>query len=213
MSNLNVEMLIKNPKYDADWIEKVQELMVPDSGCKLIPEISEYADLDKLANLDCRKLHTLSQVIKLCEDQDIKVKIINAIVNEVELNPTQVQLLATLAANIDSEKDKEHKILATLLNPDIPYAVTNYVAKAIMEGFYYIMVYVNEVETDIDQIAAIYATYADKCYDELELEKFIRNNKLIISADKINLLRHLHMNKMKYEVQIKETDDVVITVY
>lgn len=218
-----VNTLIKDPAYDADWIDKVSDLLSTYS----IEQLEEVgiSDLNMLDKLDVRVIHVIntlmvSYIFKAENSKDkhnndlISTMIAYLVKQKYHINATQAQLIGAVIDFKVKEETPDYNfdsdILGELIEADIPYSSLNFIAKAIIEGHNEIMEYRNSAP---DTIAAIYALLADGVYDavskRLHFSDFNDNNELIIDNKNINLFRYLELNK--YEYYIDDNGDVVIT--
>ena len=125
------EYLIKNPKYDSDWIRV---------AAQILSITDKYTDHD-LAKYNSNQLSHILTIVK--DNIDIALS--------ADLNATQMQLIITaIKNNINPE-------YVNILNtPDIPYAVSNYIVLGLSEGFDDMISY---IDYDPDQVYEIYCGY------------------------------------------------------
>lgn len=217
-----VDVLIKDPAYDADWIDKVSDLLSNYSSDEL--KKVGIDNLDMLDNLDVRMIHIINSLIprysfnmqpdsKEEYNNDLVSTMISYIVKRRwHMNATQAQLIATIVdyktQDPDIDDDFDSFVLGELVEADIPYSSLNFIAKAIIEGHNDIVKYRN---SDPDIVAAIYALLAEGLYDRVSKElRFDDNttdyNLNCVSHNAINAIRFYINNNINYEIK----DDGII---
>ena len=217
-----VNVLMKDPTYDADWIDEVSELLSSYSSDEL--KKVGISDLDMLDSLDVRMIHIIRSLItrysfnmqpdsKEEYNNDLVSTMISYIVKQKwHMNATQAQLIATIVdyktqdPNIDDNFDSF--VLGELIEADILYCSLNFIAKAIIEGHNDIIKYRN---SNPDIVADIYALLAEGLYDRVSKElRFDDNttdyNLNCVSHNAINAIRFYINNNINYEIK----DDGII---
>lgn len=138
-----ISMLMENPKYDSDWIDKASNIML-EFG------LTE----DELCRYSSDKLGIIEQAYK-------SYGILNGnndeafldIIKNPEFNATQMQiLLKARSKGVTTEDIRE------LANPNISYGKINYAAQAMINGFMITKEIVIQ-DYSIDQIYEIVAGY------------------------------------------------------
>lgn len=206
------DYLIATPEFDADWIDKVSDIV------SLYPtEIEKFGirDIDAFQDIDARFLHIILSLLKLyteTELSDMQFSMINLVINNIinktyPMNATQAQIIASMVdyiCRMDQDKIPDNvtvEVVKNLISSNIPYTALNFIAKGVLEGYPGIMAYVNNKP---DVVANIYAMYADGVYDDLSgiLSEFTDNNIISdkLSADKLNLLRFLQVTGFDFTV-------------
>ena len=212
-----VDVLIKDPAYDADWIDKVSDLLSSYSSDEL--KKVGIDNLDMLDNLDVRMIHIINSLIprysfnmqpdsKEEYNNDLVSTMISYIVKQQwHMNATQAQLIATIVdyktQDPDIDDNFDSFVLGDLIEADIPYSSLNFIAKAIIEGHSDIVKYRN---SDPDIVAAIYALLAEGLYDRVSKElRFDDNttdyNLNCVSHCAINVIRFYIINGINYEIK------------
>lgn len=220
-----VEQLIKDPAYDADWIDEVSELLSTYSTEQL-KEVG-IPDLNMLDELDVRFIHIIMNLMSNYKFDDAKssrevfnndlidTMIAYLVKQQYHINATQAQLIATIVDYKTKEEEIDNKfnsdVLGELIEADIPYSSLNFIAKAIIEGHNEIIKYRNSAP---ETIAAIYALLADGVYDTVYEkfhfdDSFISDYELNIDARTINLFRYLELNQHEYHID--DYGDIIIT--
>lgn len=138
-----ISMLMENPKYDSDWIDKASDIML-EFG------LTE----DELCRYSSDKLSIIEQAYKsygtLNGDND---EVFLDIIKNPEFNATQMQiLLKARSKGVPTEDIRE------LANPNISYGKMNYAAQAMVNGFMITKEIVIQ-DYSIDQIYEIVAGY------------------------------------------------------
>ena len=130
--------LIKNPKYDSDWIGEAAKI--------LSNEKNTFGEED-LAKFNALQLMVMNEI--LSSDDDIQPILKALFIDHADLNATQMRLYWVGIKNGLTEA-----IMSRFLNPEISYAKSNYAIQALTEGFTGITEYLDDF--DADQIAEIY---------------------------------------------------------
>ena len=138
-----ISMLMENPKYDSDWIDKASNIML-EFG------LTE----DELCRYSSDKLGIIEQAYKsygiLSGNSD---EVFLDIIKNPEFNVTQMQILLTARSKgVPTEDIRE------LANPSISYGKMNYAAQAMINGFMITKEIVIQ-DYSIDQIYEIVAGY------------------------------------------------------
>lgn len=128
-----ISKLIKNPKYDSEWVKFAAAIMSQS-------EFTEY-ELNK---------YNAAQLEVIAASLDSKY--LSAIVNP-ELNATQMHLLSMIAAS----ENATDEIMEKLADPEIEYAKLNFIAKAIVNGYNMYEQILKFLDFDADQISVICA--------------------------------------------------------
>lgn len=180
--------LIKNPKYDSDWIAEAAKALA-DEKCPL--EVSDLAELNAL------QIMVINEVLSSKDKEPEEItKIIQTLFNNRNLNATQMRLYWVGLKNGLSEN-----IMSRFLNPNIPYAKSNYVIQAICDGFTGITEYIDDYDTN--QIAEIYAGMKDGVE-----YKLYANPRF--SSEFMNLVRHAMLTGI--HLTISTDDNISIEV-
>ena len=143
MKDAIISMLMENPKYDSDWIDKASNIML-EFG------LTE----DELCRYSSDKLGIIEQAYKsygiLNGNSD---EVFLDIIKNPEFNVTQMQILLTARSKgVPTEDIRE------LANPNISYGKMNYAAQAMINGFMITKEIVIQ-DYSIDQIYEIVAGY------------------------------------------------------
>lgn len=141
--NSIISMLMENPRYDSDWIDKASNIML------------EYGlTEDELCRYSSDKLGIIEQAYKLYgilngNNDEVFLDIIK----NPEFNTTQMEILLTARSKgVPTEDIRE------LANPNISYGKMNYAAQAMIDGFMITKEIVIQ-DYSIDQIYEIVAGY------------------------------------------------------
>lgn len=164
-----IQDLIKNPKYDSDWVNKAAELMTTYG----------LSQACTLAKYNAQQLDVLLQAYKTygADGPNQDLDFIDLISNP-ELNVTQMQILFTVKVkgNIDNRR------IRILADPEIAYAKSNYISQAMIDGFF--MAEIIDVKSlDAAQIYEIYCGWKS----EINYAAYADIN---ISAEHMGLMRH-----------------------
>ena len=135
--------LIKNPKYDSDWIGEAAKI--------LSNEKNTFGEED-LAKFNALQLMVMNEI--LSSEDDIQPILKALFIDHADLNATQMRLYWVGIKNGLTEA-----IMSRFLNPEISYAKSNYAIQALTEGFTGITEYLDDF--DADQIAEIYTGMRD----------------------------------------------------
>ena len=165
--------LIKNSKYDSDWIAEASKIL----------SFTEDVTEEMITDLNAVQLRVINEVIS---DSEVSIDI--NILLDKNLNATQMKLYY-----IGIKKGLTSKIMEQFLNPDIPYAKTNYMVQALLDGFTGITEY---LDFSPDQIAEIYAGMKEgvnyKIYADSDLP-----------AEYMNFIRHALSLEMAFSIKTK----------
>lgn len=140
-----IDQLIKNPKYDSEWIDKASTLLA----------IDDSFSTDILETLSADQIEVLSDaIISNNSDNPNKVNI-NSLTNngKYDLNATQMKIISAGYKNGISDE-----VMQNFLDPNIPYVISNYIVHGIVEGFD-MLKYLNGY--DKDQVIEIYSAFKD----------------------------------------------------
>ena len=135
--------LIKNPKYDSDWIGEAAKI--------LSNEKNTFGEED-LAKFNALQLMVMNEI--LSSEDDIQPILKALFIDHADLNATQMRLYWVGIKNGLTEA-----IMSRFLNPEISYAKSNYAIQALTEGFTGITEYLDDFNAD--QIAEIYTGMRD----------------------------------------------------
>lgn len=135
--------LLENPKYGSTWIELAVKIL---TGSNMLSEA-------KLAEFDAEQLDIINAAIeynKKNEDKPIDITVLC----DSKLNATQMKLI--FAGQQNGIPDEA---LKTIVNAETPYATSNYVLQALIDG-YDMIKYLKGY--DHDQVYEIYAGLHNK---------------------------------------------------
>lgn len=179
--------LIKNPKYDSDWIAQAAKILVHD-GVTVTT-----ADLEELST---PQLALYNEILGF-DDKEKATKALNTLfVEHKDLNATQMRLYW-----IGITKGLTEEIMERFLDPTIPYAKSNFAIEAICKGFTGITEYLDGF--DANQVAEIYAGMQDG----IDYKSYARPE---FPSDLMNLIRHAMCTG--YELTISHEGVFSITV-
>lgn len=130
--------LIKNPKYSSGWIE---------NASKIIANSDTFIE-EELAKFDAEQLDVINAALDYNEKNKDDGVNVDAIANP-ELNATQMRLMFAGMQNKLSVS-----LLKKLISKNIPYAVSNYIVQAAIDG-QDLSKYISGYEPD--QVYEIYA--------------------------------------------------------
>lgn len=176
--------LLKNPMYGSTWIDLAVKIL---TGSNMLSE-------SKLAEFDAEQLDIINAAIeynKKNEDKPIDITILC----DPKLNATQMRLI--FAGQQNGVPDD---ILKNIVNPETPYATSNYILQALIDG-YNMLKYVKGY--DNDQVYEIYAGLHNK----LDIGIYDNPN---IDAKTMGIIRHALEVGKKVEYDI-ETKKITIT--
>lgn len=180
--------LIQNPKYDSDWIGE---------AAKILSNKENIFTEDDLANFNALQLMVMNEILssgKSTEEIESVLKIL--FIDNANLNATQMRLYWVGRKNGLTED-----VMNKFLDPEIPYAKSNYAIQAITEGFTGIIEYLDHF--DASQIAEIYTGMKDgidyKIYAKPQY-----------TAEFMNFIRHAIMTGIN--LQITAGEDIIIEV-
>ena len=172
--------LIKNPKYDSDWIGEAAKI--------LSNEKNTFGEED-LAKFNALQLMVMNEI--LSSEDDIQPILKALFIDHADLNATQMRLYWVGIKNGLTEA-----IMSRFLNPEISYAKSNYAIQALTEGFTGITEYLDDF--DADQIAEIYTGMRDgidyKIYAKPEYP-----------AEFMNFIRHAISTGMHITITVSGT--------
>lgn len=155
--------LVMNPKYSSDWIS---------TAAKLIANYN-YSE-EQLTDFCTEQLDVINSAHEYnTKNKDNKLDI--SVILNPRLNATQMRLLIAGQQNGISVET-----LSTLVNENIPYAISNYIVQGHIEGFN-MSNYVKGYTTD--QVYEIYAGL----HNGIDINAYAHPE---ISADIMGLMRH-----------------------
>lgn len=169
--------LIKDPAFDSDWIAEAAKLLA--NGDAMIT-------LEEIRGLDANKIKLFNEI---AESETFDIDCLITLLNNKNLNATQMRLYW-----LGVSKGLDLVDMKTFLDPSIPYARTNFMIQALIDGHTDILKY---IDYSAEQIAEIYSgmkddidyrVYADKKY----------------SSDFMNLLRHALCTGMKMDIVLED---------
>ena len=157
--------LLRNPKYSSAWVE---------TAAKILTSSNTFTE-EKLAEFNAEQLEIINAAIEYNEKaaEDARASIMD--IANPELNATQMRLILA---------GQQNKIpiafLKTVVSKDIPYATSNYIVQAAVDGYdmaKYVKGYNN------DQVYEIYAGV----HNNVDINVY---DKPEINADIMGLVRH-----------------------
>lgn len=157
--------LINNPAYDSDWIAFAARILAKESD-----NITEK----DLAKLSASKLSLFNEILE-SDDHDKAISVIKTLLLHNDLNDTQMRLYWT-----GINKGLTENIMEQFLDASIPYAKSNYIIQAILDGFTGITEY---IDFDAAQITEIYAGMKDG----IDYKQYAMK---MVPAEYMNLARH-----------------------
>lgn len=172
--------LIKNPKYSSSWIK---------SAAKILASSDVFIE-DELAKFDAEQLGIIVSAIEFNEKNKDNAVDIASIANP-DLNATQMQLMF-----VGQQNKITVSALKTMVSKNIPYAVSNYVVQAAIEGKD-MLKYLHGYEPD--QVYEIYAGL----HNGVDVSDY---DNTCLSSSVMGLIRHakeLRMS-MSYDYDKKE---------
>ena len=193
-----VAELIKNPKYDSDWVN---------IAAKIMSEYMEYSEglvtEEVLAKFTDEQLNVIYNALKNYGDHNPSPDIgyIRTLMDP-ELNATQMNL-------IDTVRNKDDRIIYKFMNPKISYSKLSFIAQAWLDCEYDMIeeygidaIY----EMTIDQVYELYAAKKSN----VDISNYKKKDGSLLPADKMAIIRHaleLGLN-VNY---IEETDSITIS--
>lgn len=156
--------LLQNPKYGSTWIDLAVKIL---TGSNMLSE-------SKLAEFDAEQLDIINAAIeynKKNEDKPIDITVIC----DKNLNATQMRLIFA-----GQQNNVPDNVLKTIVNSDTPYATSNYVLQALIDG-YDMLKYLKGY--DNDQVYEIYAGLHNK----IDVSKY---DNASIDAGTMGIIRH-----------------------
>lgn len=175
--------LITNPKYSSTWISVAAKLMA--EFC-----LSE----DILVDLNTEQLEIIYDLEKYISTHP-DYHILDIVEREYfsKYNATQLRLILTAYM-----KEVPAEIITKFIAPEIPYAKSNYLIQAYIDG-YDMSSY---IDFDHEQIYELYAGYVNN----VDTSKY---DKIDISAEKMGIIRHALELKMD-PIYDEETKTITI---
>ena len=172
--------LIKNPKYDSDWIGEAAKI--------LSNEKNTFGEED-LAKFNALQLMVMNEI--LSSEDDIQPVLKALFIDHADLNATQMRLYW-----VGIKSGLTEAIMSRFLNPEISYAKSNYAIQALTEGFTGITEYLDDF--DADQIAEIYTGMRDGIDYKIYAKKEY-------SAGFMNFIRHAISTGMHITITVSGT--------
>lgn len=170
--------LLRNPKYSSSWIDAASDILASEKNTFDIKKLEEFNGEQLAMIKDAIEGDIVSDINKLA------VK---------ELNATQMQMyIIGIQKGIPEEK------MDIFLNPNIPYAKSNYILNAMVEGNYDL---INYISFSPDQIFEIYAGYKDS----VDYKSYANES---ITSENMALIRHA----LKFGKDISLTGDGAIII-
>ena len=157
--------LINNPSYDSDWIAQC---------AKILSRKDNDITKDQLEKCNALQVTLFNEILE-SDDKDKAVSTVKTLLNNTDLNTTQMRLYW-----IGISRGLTENIMERFLNPSIQYAKSNYVIQALIDGYTGITEY---MDYSAAQIAEIYAGMKD----DIDYKKY---TNIEYSADFMNFIRH-----------------------
>lgn len=180
--------LINNPAYDSDWVAIAAKILAREDN-----DITE----EDLAKFSASKLSLFNEILE-SDDHDKAASVVKTLLAHEDLNDTQMRLYWT-----GINKGLTENIMEQFLDASIPYAKSNYIIQAILDGFTGITEY---IDFNAAQITEIYAGMKDG----VDYKQYAMKN---VPAEYMNLARHalcfpnVELITSFYNISTKSADD------
>lgn len=180
--------LINNPAYDSDWVVIAAKILAREGN-----DITE----EDLAKFSASKLSLFNEILE-SDDHDKATSVVKTLLAHEDLNDTQMRLYWT-----GINKGLTENIMEQFLDASIPYAKSNYIIQAILDGFTGITEY---IDFNAAQITEIYAGMKDG----VDYKQYAMKN---VPAEYMNLARHalcfpnVELATSFYNISTKSADD------